>query len=291
VEAIRSAGNRHGNQATASSPAMRELADEAAYVEIAADWAGPVADTHVLGALTLWAAADYVRVFAEAFAAARPPVWGHLAVARSALESSVASWWLNEPGIARDQRVKRGLSEYLYSAVEEERLGLDKNAAAHVDEWLARASRLRWAVTDTNGKNWTHTSRGKPRVGGVTRPSIAVTITKLLVDNDAADIGAYEWSRLSAVSHVTWFGLSWAIDRGAAAPSSTPGMATASYGTNTRSVGLQGLCMLRALRQAATARATLMGWDDDRWRSDARVGEEYESRMVEAFAQTRHLGA
>ena len=58
-----------------------------------------------------------------------------------------------------------------------------------------------------------------------------------------------------------------------------------------RSAGLQGLCVLRALREAATARATLMRWDDDRWRNDARVGEEHESGMVEAFARSRHLGA
>ena len=34
----------------------------------------------------------------------------------------MVSWWLSEPGIARDERVKRGLSEFLYSAIEVFRL-------------------------------------------------------------------------------------------------------------------------------------------------------------------------
>jgi TolB protein len=66
----------------------------------------PVTDAHALGELTLRAAADYVRAFAEAFTAERLPIYRHLVVARSALESCVISWWLSEPGIARDERVK-----------------------------------------------------------------------------------------------------------------------------------------------------------------------------------------
>jgi hypothetical protein len=84
ANAVSTVGERHGNMATAASPAMREIADEAGYVAASGDWTGPITDTHSLGALTLWATADYVRTFAEAFTADRPPVWGHLVIARSA---------------------------------------------------------------------------------------------------------------------------------------------------------------------------------------------------------------
>jgi hypothetical protein len=63
-----------------------------------------------------------------------PPIYGHLVVVRSALESSVVCWWLSEPGIARDQRIKRGMSEYLYTATEEGRLKIQDDAAKHVEE-------------------------------------------------------------------------------------------------------------------------------------------------------------
>jgi hypothetical protein len=149
-DAVQTVGDRYGGIATVDSAAMREIADESPYAD-ASGWTGPIRDTYALGGLTLFAAADYVRNFAQAFTGERPSVYGHLVAARGALESSVAASWLNEPDIARDDRVKRGLSEFLYSAVEEERLDLHPDAAAHVDEWVDRATKLGWAATDHNG--------------------------------------------------------------------------------------------------------------------------------------------
>jgi hypothetical protein len=103
-------GPRHGSVAWEDSPAMKELADEPAYQE-RCSWVGPITDTHMLGGLTLRAAADYVRTFSESFTTESVPMYGHLVVARAALEASVVSWWLSEHAIARDERVKRGLSE------------------------------------------------------------------------------------------------------------------------------------------------------------------------------------
>jgi hypothetical protein len=57
------------------------------------------------------------------------PTYGHLVVARAALESSGVSWWLGEDGIARDDRVNRGLSEFLYSATEVGWLEIQNDAA------------------------------------------------------------------------------------------------------------------------------------------------------------------
>ena len=110
-------GARHGSKPWEHSPAMREVADEPGYQE-RCSWAGPITETHMLGRLTLQAAADYVRTFAQSFTTESIPMYGHLIAARSALESSVVSWWLSEADIARDERVKRGLSEFLYSASE-----------------------------------------------------------------------------------------------------------------------------------------------------------------------------
>jgi hypothetical protein len=43
-------------------------------------------------------------------------MYGHLVLARSALEVSVVSKWLNDPDVAFDVRVKRGMAEQVYNA-------------------------------------------------------------------------------------------------------------------------------------------------------------------------------
>jgi hypothetical protein len=101
---------RHAHLPSEGSQAMRERAAEASYRE-RSSWQNPITDTHLFGGFTLRAAADYVRTFALAFTTATTPVYGHLVVARAALESSVVSEWLNEPDIAELERIRRGLCE------------------------------------------------------------------------------------------------------------------------------------------------------------------------------------
>jgi hypothetical protein len=281
--AVDQVGPRHGRVQSADSPAMREVADEPRYVE-PSGWTGPITDTHALGGLTLHAATDYVRTFVESFTSGSVPTYGHLVVARAALESSGVSWWLSEDGIARDDRVKRGLSEFLYSATEVGWLGLEANAGKRVDEWIARAASLNWAATDRNGKQWSLAkSRGKPLVDGVGRPSVPDRITRLLVDDEKASLGKLLWSRLSAVSHVTFWGLQAGMMLGDATPNLMPGLATVPIGTESNAVILQAFCILRALRQAATARFTLMGWEDGEWRTACDLAKKHELALFRSY--------
>lgn len=277
TDAVDEVETRHGRDPWEASPAMKELGDEPHYAA-RSSWDGPITDTLAMGGLTLRAANDYVRTFAEALAADRPPIYGHLVVARAALESSVVSAWLNEDGIARDERVKRGLSEYTYAAVEEERLGL-RDDTAMVDGWIARAAALERHVTDHNGNAWSHKSRGKPVVDGVGRPSTAAALTRLLAANDEASIGKLLWSRLSAVAHVTYFGLRWAF---MGEDKSTGYVATVQIGTDLQAVYRQALCIVKALRQAASARFTFMGWLDEKWNAVARDAVQHELALLQA---------
>lgn len=284
--AVDAVGPRHGNLAWESSPAMREIAEEPKYAKHSS-WTHPTTDTHALGEMTLRAAADYVRTFAEAFTATQPPTYGHLALARCALESSVVSWWLSEPGIAHEERIKRGLSEYLYSATEEGWLDLGDDTSEHVEEWLARAASFRWAATDRNGKPWSLTnSRGRPFIDQISRPSVAAGITRLLVSEQDRRIGKLLWSRLSAVSHVTWFGLRSALSLGDAAANIASGLSTVPVGTDISAVSLQALCILKALRQAATAHFMLMGWQDNQWTTSCRLAEQHELELFRARQAT-----
>jgi hypothetical protein len=156
VRAVEATGPRHGDLPGPESEAMNELASEDEYRARSGGWQNPMADTHSFGSMTLWAAADYVRSFASTLGGERPPIYGHLALARDALEASVVSFWLNERGIAYDERVRRGLSEVIYSAAEVKRLGLTDSADAKLTEvegwcdgWLGAAhgrpsARGRW---------------------------------------------------------------------------------------------------------------------------------------------------
>jgi hypothetical protein len=74
----------------AESRAMSEIAAEQA-LATRSTWTGPISDTHTFGAMTLRAAADYVRGFAELFTADRIPMWAHLVLERAALEACVIS--------------------------------------------------------------------------------------------------------------------------------------------------------------------------------------------------------
>jgi hypothetical protein len=267
---------------SAGSPTMREISSESDWAK-RSGWDAPFADTHSLAELTLRAATDYAHTFADTFNTERAPIYGHLVLARSALESSGICWWLSEPGIARDERIKRGLSEYIYSAVEEQSLDLVPDAAQHVAAFIDHATQLGWQVEDHNQKRWSSKSRGKPRVDGVGRPAGAAGIASLLTDDQTSKIGDVQWSRLSAVSHVTFWGLRSAFDDGGAVSDPISGRAEVPIGTDARSVSLQAVCMLKALRRAADATFELMGWRDDEWSAAAMACENLERQLLDAL--------
>lgn len=275
-------GTRHGRLAWDESPAMRELASQTTYANRSGGWEAPFDDTHHLAALTLRAAADYAHTFADALNADRAPVYGHLVLSRAALESSVVSWWLSEGGISHDERVKRGLSEYAFSALEQDWSGLTVSTGRTAQVWLGYAESLKWSVTDANAKAWGKRSRGKPRIDGVSRPSIPAALNKLLLDTETGRIGRAQWSGLSAVSHVTFFGLQWAFLPEDAQPSALGRDAIVPIGTNSTTVYLQAVCLLRALRKAADSHFALMGWRDQMWVSASKRAELLERGVLDA---------
>lgn len=264
---------RHANVPATDSQAMRELAAEDDY-RSQSSWQNPITDTHMFGGATLRAASDYVRTFATAFTAERPPLYGHLTLARSVLESSVVSAWLNQPDIAYVERIKRGLCELIYSANEVKNLELSPDAAKELTQLEADATSFGWK---------SHFNRGKPEVDGTKRPSVGNGITQLLVEDSQARIGRLLWSRLSAVTHVTWFGLQWAFTLPEGAPSGS-GFTTVPVGTDSTKVATQAWCVLRALRAAANRRFTLMGWDDHEWQDAASRAEAFEYTLFQSAA-------
>jgi hypothetical protein len=273
TKAVNDVAPRHANVPAPDSQAMRELAAEDDY-RSRSSWQNPITDTHMFGEMTLRAACDYVRSFATALTAERPPLYGHLVLARSALESSVVSAWLNEPDIAYVERVKRGLCERLYSANEIKNLELTPGAAEEVTQLEADATSFGWKSHFGRG--------GKPEVDKTKRPSVGNGITRLLVEDSQARIGRLLWSRLSAVTHVTWWGLQWALMLPEGGPSGPGGFATVPVGTDSTRVAIQAWCALRALRAAANRRFMLMGWSDHEWQDAASRAEAYEYTLFQS---------
>jgi hypothetical protein len=105
-------------------------------------------------------------------------------------------------------------------------------------------------------------------------------VSDLLVGDEASKIGKLEWSRLSAVSHATWWGLTWAMGFDEAVRNPLSGLATVPVGTTTSGVMLQAVCILKALRRAAETRFELIGWRSDAWTEAVRGSVAHEGEVL-----------
>jgi hypothetical protein len=228
--------------------------------------------------MTLIAATDYGHAYASLFDVTdRAPVFAHLAVARAGLEACVVSIWLNDPRIDTETRVKRGLSEQLYSTWEVGRLGIGEEGGAAESKafWQGCADAMGWSVSN---------NRGKPVVDGEKRPSMPARLSELVVGKADMPIGKALWSFLSAVIHVGWYGVTRALVE---KPPADPGLgpSLAMVGTDSKDVNPQSYGLLRALRQAGEARQTVMGWATDSvWQDAATRSENHERVLLKAIS-------
>jgi hypothetical protein len=274
IEAVR---DRHGALPAATSQAMTEVAEEQGYRR-RSNWEQPLTDTHMLAGMALQAGTDYVRGLAELFDSAHPPVYCHLALARGALEASVVSAWLSEPGITTLERIKRGLCEFLYSAPEVKELNLGSDGAAKVTWWNDVAQSFGWEVAG---------GRGRPTIDGTRRPRIGDEVTRLTEADADARLGDLLYSHFSAVDHVTWFGLMSALDIGAAERDERAGTANVPVTVDGGRVATYVYYVVRALRAAAQTRFTTFGWADADWSfATERVGK-LEEALLRIAVQNR----
>jgi len=258
------------------SQALREIEAEPQF-RTRSKWENPVTETHMYGAVTLRAATDNARTFAQAFDAQQPPLYAHLSLARATLELSVVAAWLNEPGIPYQDRIKRGMCQRLYSAADVAKLGINADAEKTLAEYLGDVASFGWEASFDD--------EGKPSVDGTNWPSIPEGITSLLARGGAGDPGPLLWSRLSAVSHGVWWGLEWAFDLSSAHPV-REGHARVSIGTETAKVAIPAISILRAVRVSAADRFTLMGWNEDPdWLAASNEAETQERALMKTFMQ------
>jgi hypothetical protein len=279
TSAVDSVTERHGGLPSADSRAMSELSAEQQYKR-RSTWEEPITETHLFGAMTLRAATDNVRGFAALFASGSPPLYSHLVLGRSAFEGAVVCEWLSEPQVDPLERIKRGLCGQLYSAKEVEDLNLQPGTPSRIAEWTAVAQSFGWTP---------NLSRSRPIIDGTKRPRLSDGIVKLVGSDEGSLIGDLLFSRLSAVDHVTWFGLQWAMDLEGASRDQLSRLATVAIGTDGAQVSAIGFYLVRALRVAATARFALMGWHDTQWESDAQQVLALERIFAETYLRAHSI--
>lgn len=89
------------------------------------------------------------------------------------------------------------------------------------------------------------------------------------------------FSRLSAADHVTWFGLSWALDMANVHQNPLSSLSSVAIGTSTTQVCTVAFYIVRAQRAAASTYFTLTGWSDSTWQEAATAAEGLEARLVQ----------
>src|SRR5205807_249362 len=104
-------------------------------------------------------------------------------------------------------------------------------------------------------------------------------------DTDAR-IGDLLYSQLSAVDHVTWFGLFSAFDADAARRDERASTATVPITVDAAKVSAYVYYVLKVLHAAAAARFTLMGWLDEPWSEATTRAHALEGRLLEAAVKS-----
>jgi hypothetical protein len=263
-----------------------------------------------MGGVVLLAATDYARCFADLFDGQRAPVFGHLALARAALEAAMAAGWLNEPGVGWAERARRGLWEQVKSAWEqwegaqapsehddreaaERKLAELDAAKKRLDRWCAVAEPFGWEVLGRSTGRLRVVSQERDAKDdpafSTCRPWPGVGIDELLLGDvlgpRAHDLGRTQWSYLSGVEHVTWFAMKEAVM--VPAEETAEGTSLAGFGTNLGSAQVQAVCVMRAVRLAANRRFQLMGWTDGDWAGAYRdIGASLRGQRALVKAQT-----
>jgi hypothetical protein len=279
--AIDAVPERYGGLPTIESRAMSDRAEEQNY-RTRTSWDQPIADTHMFGAMTLRAASDYVQGLAELFDSRHPPLYAHLTLARAALESAVVSAWLSDPCVTSVERIKRGLCEMLYSANEVNELQLDSNGRERVEFWKDVGAGFGWTINN---------SRTKPVTDGTRRPRISDGIVDLIGRGGDSRVGDLLYSRLSAVDHVTWFGLFSALEPNAAVRDERARTATVPITVDGAQVSAYVYYVIKVVRAAAQIRFTLMGWLDEPWGAAATAAGAIEEQLLRMALASRSRAA
>ncbi|HWS47437.1 MAG TPA: hypothetical protein VN636_16360, partial [Acidimicrobiia bacterium] len=245
---------------------MAELAVEDTY---SGTWnPHPVQTAHSLAAMRLWAAEDHALAMCRLLQSEPVPVYGHVVLARAALEAAVLAGWLSEPSIGAKARVERLMTELLVDCAAHAQLA-DAVDPQEAGAARARSQAIRSAAA-TLGFTEVKSRKGAPPAIGERRPSMTDLARRHLQDRDgsADDWGSTMYRHYCSIAHANVHGLvqSAEIDRDTAP--AVDGLVRAAFVTKSRDTEMILGVTLTAYGYAIGALAGLCGWHNSEWTND-----------------------
>lgn len=239
----------------ASSVAMAELNAEAGF---RGSWGNePVRQVHNAGEMLIAAAEESIECGCRLLSQEPLPVFGHIVLARAALEACGRAQWLYEPEIDVRRRVARGMTERLYSLEAQARLADEVGDHTRIEtrrrSILNEAARQGFTI---KGKKLT--AIGEPRLGATE------TVEHALGDGSDPALGRVLFGYFSAVSHGTVYGLVQSMDVVRSEEPLRPDT-IGHLKTDSGAVNSVVAAMVLAYIEVVERERKLFGWQDDQW--------------------------
>lgn len=258
------------------SPAMTDLATEMPWQT--AEMNTPVVNTLTYASLLGYAATDALKAMVLHL---RAPdlVWAPFINARSGLDAASTAFWLVEPGIYVDERVRRGMALRLHSARELKKgpseLNVGQHSATTVSSVREAADELGWQISGSRQR--------QARVGRTTMPTPKQRMDAVLRFRQGPDhetVAHVSWWFYSGLTHATPYALLQFVDHGEARDGATPGVREAPLVISgpqlVSAVGALG----RAVLNLAVAHGLYLGVDVTQVE---KVGRSFDALIVETL--------
>lgn len=268
------------------SPGMRDLARSREIGEHPG-WSDPLTDVASMVGLLLLAGTEVSISYADRLVAERTSAFTHLVLSRTCIEASANAHWLSEPHLDVRDRIKRGLWYRAHSLREEPRAiaSREKVVAEHFARLQECASHY----------GWTLNSRNNDRVfgDGFRRPNMRDMISQMLVGEDSRDVGRALWGYLSAVTHLTWYGIRETLIPPFPSGEDPLRPTLVGVGSSSDFVNTLTVCLTLMFAKAATAHLEYMGWENRNpsWTAIRDDAVNWATSVIAARAAVPHPGS
>jgi hypothetical protein len=271
IEARAEVRSRFNLAPTAGSIADRELKRQH---EFAAEWSQePVADCYVLAQVRLLAAVDHFAAVRELLES--PDfIYAPASLARTALECTGRAWWLLDPEIDVESRVKRGAADRLVSMGELARTPIPEvkaHARERIDRILVGARRFDLEAVRTR----TGVYRG---LGDVIIPGIMETLREQLGETT----GEVAYRELTLIAHGEPYGLI-ASSRVVADPTGRYEKGLFAPEVKAGTVASRMGAVVLSYMEAVDREVRLFGWDRTDWEASRDESKKAMGRLLKSL--------